>query len=187
MNSDRGYSVQLPTAESRKNEMGDQFNAEEILKMAEQIENNGQEFYRNASKAVDDYEVSRLLSDLAEWEKGHEALFASMRSELSQDEKRQTAIDPYSEAALYLKAMADNHVFRQQTGKSLSTIEGDKSTGKIIDLAIQFEKDSLLFFLGLERLVSQRLGKERVHEIIDEEIGHISYLEKQRNRLNSDR
>ena len=165
--------------------MGDQFNAEEVLKMAEQIEKNGQEFYRNASNAVDDFEVSRLLSDLAEWEKGHEALFASMRKELSSEEKTQTAIDPYCEAALYLKAMADNHVFKQQTNKPLSMLEGDKSTEKIIDLAIQFEKDSLLFFLGLERLVSPRLGKDRVYNIIDEEIGHIAYLEKQRSRLNS--
>lgn len=165
--------------------MGDQFNAEEVLKMAEQIEHNGQEFYRKASEAVDDFEVSRLLLDLAEWEKGHEALFASMRNDLGRDEKRQTAIDPYCEAALYLKAMADNHVFRQQTGEYLAKFEEDKSTGEIIDLAIQFEKDSLLFFLGLERLVSPRLGKDRVYDIIDEEIGHIAYLEKQRTRLNS--
>ncbi len=165
--------------------MGDQFNAEEILKMAEQIEKNGQEFYKSASSVVDDFEISRLLADLAEWEKGHEALFASMRMELTEEEKTQTAIDPYCEAALYLKAMADNHVFKQQTGRSLSEVAGDESNDKIIDLAIQFEKDSLLFFLGLERLVSPRLGKNRVYEIIDEEIGHIAYLEKQRSRLNS--
>lgn len=164
--------------------MGDQFNAEEVLKMAEQIEKNGQEFYRNASNAVDDFEVSKLLSDLAEWEKGHEVLFASMRNELSKEEKTQTAIDPYCEAALYLKVMADNHVFRRQSGLSSSKFEG-KDASEIIDIAIRFEKDSLLFFLGLERLVSPRLGKERVYEIIDEEIGHIAYLEKQRTRLNS--
>ncbi len=165
--------------------MGDQFNAEEVLRMAEQIEKNGQDFYLKASEAVDDFEVSRLLADLAEWEKGHEALFASMRTDLSREEKKQTAIDPYCEAALYLKAMADNHVFRQQTGEFLSEFEEGKSTGEIIDLAIKFEKDSLLFFLGLERLVSPRLGKDRVYDIIDEEIGHIAYLEKQRTRLNA--
>ena len=165
--------------------MGDQFNAEEVLKMAEQIERNGQEFYKNASKVVDDLEISELLSDLAEWEKGHEEIFSSMRSELSEEEKSRTAIDPYCESAMYLKAMANDHVFRRQTGESLSKLEGNVNTEEIIDRAIQFEKDSLLFFLGLERLVSQRLGKDRVYGIIDEEIGHISYLEKQRNRLNS--
>jgi len=163
--------------------MGDQFNAEEVLQMAEQIERNGQEFYRNASKAVDDFEISRLLSDLAVWEEGHEALFASMRTELSEEEKSQTAIDPYCESAMYLKAMADSHVFNKNTDELLSKSAESQNPDKVIDLAIQFEKDSLLFFLGLERLVSKRFGKERIYKIIDEEIGHISYLEKQRNRL----
>lgn len=165
--------------------MGDQFNAEEVLRMAEQIERNGQEFYRNASKAVDDFEISKLLSNLAEWEKGHEALFATMRSELSEDERSATAIDPYCESAMYLKAMANDHVFKRETGGSLAELNGTDDPEKIIDTAIRFEKDSLLFFLGLERLVSQRLGKEKIFEVIDEEIGHISYLEKQRNRLKS--
>jgi len=159
------------------------FNAEEVLKMAEQIERNGQEFYRNASEAVNDFEVSKLLSDLAEWEKGHEVIFASMRMDLGEDEKARTSFDPYTESALYLKAMADDHVFKMDMGELMSEMDGD--TEKIINRAIRFEKDSLLFFIGLERLVSPMLGRERVYEIIDEEIGHISYLEKQRNRLNS--
>lgn len=166
--------------------MSYQFSAEEVLKMAEQIERNGQEFYGNASKAVDDFELSKLLLDLSEWEKGHETLFASIRSELSEDEKSQTAIDPYSEAAMYLEAMANDHVFRQQTGESLWKFQGDESTRAILDIAIRFEKDSLLFFIGLERLVSPRLGKERVYKIIDEEIGHISFLEKQKRRLGTE-
>jgi len=163
--------------------MGSQFSADEVLQMAEQIERNGQEFYRNASSIVDDFEMSRLLADLAEWEKGHESLFASMRKELTEDEKAKTAIDPYCESALYLKSMADDHLFTQQTVESIQTLLLDNKPLDIIDIAIRFEKDSLLFFLGLERLVSPRLGKERIFEVIDEEIGHIAYLEKQRERL----
>ncbi len=165
--------------------MSDQFNAEEVLIIAEQIEKNGQKFYLSASRIVDDYEVSRLFADLAEWEEGHQALFALMRSELSDDEKSSTAIDPYCESAMFLKTMADDHIFRNQTGEILSELEGIENPEDIIDIAIQFEKDSLLFFLGLERLVSWRLGKDRINEIISEEIGHMSYLEKQRSRLRS--
>jgi rubrerythrin len=185
MSLDRGYSIPLPAAENRGRKMGDQFNAEEVLRMAEQIERNGQEFYRNASKAVDDFEVSKLLSNLAEWEKGHEALFASMRSDLSDEEQSKTAIDPFCESALYLKAMANDHVFKQETGGTLAGLDGTDDAEKIIDIAIRFEKDTLLFFFGLERLVSRRLGKEKIYKVIDEEIGHISYLEKQRTRLKS--
>ncbi|OPL19409.1 MAG: hypothetical protein AVO35_11025 [Candidatus Aegiribacteria sp. MLS_C] len=163
--------------------MADQFNALEVLTMAIQIEQNGQEFYREASAAVDDAQVSTLLADLAKWEHGHESLFAAMKDELSEEEASGTAIDPYGESGMYLSVMADDHVFRQKTGGTPSEMVRGKSTDEIIDLAIRFEKDSLLFFLGLERLVTPRLGKERVYTVIDEEIGHISYLERQRNRL----
>jgi rubrerythrin len=163
--------------------MADQFNAHEVLTMAVQIERNGQEFYREASRAVDEEQVSTLLSDLAGWEHGHEALFESMRSDLTEEEESSTAIDPYGESEMYLRVMADDHVFRQRTGKPAKEMIAGKSTQEIIDLAIRFEKDSLLFFLGMERLVSPRLGKDRLYKVIDEEIGHISYLERQRSRL----
>lgn len=163
--------------------MADQFNANEVLTMAVQIERNGQEFYKKASEAVDDAQVSTLLSDLATWESGHEIIFDSMRSDLEEEEKSSTAIDPDNEASMYLKVMADDHVFKQRTGKPADELVSGKSTEEIIDLALKFEKDSLLFFLGLERLVSPRLGKDRVYKVIDEEISHINYLERQRSRL----
>jgi rubrerythrin len=162
--------------------MAEQFNAEEILTMAVEIERNGQKFYRSAAESVDDSQVSTLLSDLAKWESSHEAIFEAMRSQLSAEESESTAIDPYDEACMYLKVMADDHVFKQ-SGRSAEELVGGKSTEEIIDIAIQFEKDSLLFFLGMERMVTPRLGRDRVYKVIDEEIGHISYLEKQRKRL----
>lgn len=162
--------------------MGEQFNAHEVLTMAVEIERNGQEFYSEASEAVDDHQVSTLLADLAKWEHGHEALFESMKSDLDPEEESPTAIDPYGESGMYLKVMADDHVFRQKGMKAAEMVSG-RSTQEIIDMAIRFEKDSLLFFLGLERLVTPRLGRDKVFKVIDEEIGHISYLERQRRRL----
>lgn len=172
----------MPAAESRWADMAEQFNAHEVLTMAVQIEKNGQEFYREAAGAVDDRQVSTLLADLAQWEHGHEVLFDAMRSDLSEEEESSTAIDPYGESGMYLKVMADDHVFRQG-GRSAAEMVKGKSTLEILDLAIRFEKDSLLFFLGMERLVTPRLGRDRVYKVIDEEIGHISYLERQKSRL----
>lgn len=173
----------MPKAESGCIDMADQFNANEVLTMAVQIERNGQEFYRKASEAVDDPQVSTLLSDLATWESGHEIIFDSMRSDLDEEEMSSTAIDPENETCMYLKVMADDHVFKQRTGEPAAEMVSGRNTEEIIDLALKFEKDSLLFFLGLERLVSPRLGKDRVYKVIDEEISHITYLERQRSRL----
>jgi len=163
--------------------MADQFNAEEVLLMAEQIERNGQEFYRKAAEAVDDTDTSKLLSDLSEWEKGHEVLFASIRKGLSAEEMESTAIDPYCEEALFLQTMADEHVFNRQTLESITDAVKDRSPEELIDMAVAFEKDSLLFFLGLERMVAKSSGKDKVFKVIDEEIGHISYLERARRKL----
>jgi rubrerythrin len=163
--------------------MADQFNAEEVLTMAVEIERNGQDFYKSASEVVGDGQVATLLADLATWESTHEALFQSMREQLDQEEREPTAIDPDDETCLYLKVMADDHVFRQSAAESVAEMVKGKNTIEIVDLALRFEKDSLLFFMGMERLVTPRLGRDRIYKIIDEEIGHISYLEKHKRRL----
>jgi hypothetical protein len=43
--------------------MSFEFNADEILEMAEQIERNGARFYRKAAELVKDAAVSKLLQD----------------------------------------------------------------------------------------------------------------------------
>ncbi len=163
--------------------MGTDFNADEVLAMAERIERNGQGFYLQASRVVDRADVSKLLADLGVWEKGHEALFIDMRSKLSEEERRQTAIDPYNEAALYLAAVADSHVFSREDLDPAGMLREGISTGEIIDLALQFEKDSILFFLGLQRMVPESLGMNKVQKIIDEEVSHMAFLEKMRREL----
>lgn len=163
--------------------MADQFNAEEVLTMAVRIEQNGQAFYKNAADAAEEGKATQLLRDLSQWEKGHENTFKTMKSNLTEEEKGKTAIDPYCEEAMFLKTMADQHVFRNKDEESFKSMLKDMKTSAIIDLALDFEKDSLLFFLGLARLVNKRLGKEDVYGVIDEEIGHISYLENLRREL----
>ncbi len=55
--------------------MSFEFNADEILEMAEQIERNGARFYRKAAELVKDAAVSKLLQDLAAWEDGSYRIF----------------------------------------------------------------------------------------------------------------
>ena len=162
--------------------MGITFNADEVLAMAEQIERNGQRFYLRAGEIAKDAETGKLLADLAEWEKGHEALFASMRAELTEEEKKATAFDPDGEAELYLQAMADMHVFKTSEGAE-SLLTGDESAAGIIEKALGFERDSIVFFFGMTRAVPARLGTEKVQKIIDEEVGHVAYLKKELGRL----
>lgn len=163
--------------------MGTEFNADEVLAMAERIERNGQGFYLQASKVVERADVSKLMMELSLWEKGHEALFAGLRKKLTDEERTRTAFDPYDEASLFLSAMADSHVFSRDDLDPVSMLREGISTEEVIDLALQFEKESILFFLGLQRMVPERLGAIEIQKVIDEEVSHMAFLEKKRREF----
>ncbi|MFO7496423.1 MAG: ferritin family protein [Desulfobacterales bacterium] len=148
------------------------FNADEIFQMAEQLERNGSRFYRNAAETTALPEESALLLKLAAMEEEHEKTFQSMRSELGDLEKTAPAFDPDGEAALYLRALADTRVFFE---KKIDT----RSLKEILKAAIEAEKESILFYLGMREVVPGKLGKSRLDDIITEEMGHIRLLSKE--------
>ena len=148
------------------------FNADEIFQMAEEIEKNGAKFYRDAEKAVSDPSEKALLTQLAEMEDEHEKTFSAMRKNLSEAEKAQTIFDPEDEASQYLKALADTRVFFKK--------ELDLSSMKqILKGAIEAEKDSIVFYLGIKDAVPADLGQDKIQAIIKEEMGHIRLLGKE--------
>ena len=155
--------------------MGITFNADEIFEMAEQIERNGVKFYNKAAGNVSDGEVRAMLLALAEMEVDHEKTFSAMRAELSDPEKQSDIFDPDNEAGLYLQAMADGHVFDVKDDPS-EKLTGSESIEDIIRMALQAEKDSIAFYLGLEKLVPSSAGQGKVEHIIAEEMAHIATL-----------
>ena len=54
------------------------FNIDQILEMAEQIERNGVIFYRETAEAIDDQSIKDLLNELAGMEVDHEKIFHAM-------------------------------------------------------------------------------------------------------------
>ena len=162
--------------------MGIQFSADEIFEMAEQIERNGAKFYHKAADGVDDKSEASILLDLAAMEEDHEKTFAAMRKELSGGEVEPTAFDPQGEAALYLQAFADGHVFDPKADPS-EKLTGKETFDDILRIAIGLEKDSIVFYLGIRDAVKKKQGKEKVDDIIKEEMSHVSGLSKQLSSL----
>ena len=148
------------------------FNADEILKMAEQIEKNGAAFYRECAGNVGDPAAVKLLQELAAMEDEHEKTFADIRSQLSAEERASTTFDPNGEAVLYLKALADTKVFFEKTIDTSNMEE-------ILKEAITAEKDSIVFYLGMKDLIPEDLGAYIVDEIIKEEMSHIRLLSRE--------
>ena len=151
------------------------FSADEIFAMAEQVERNGAKFYRKAAKEISNKEFKELFEELADMEDDHEKTFAAMRAELTTGERLPAVFDPNDEVGLYLRAMADNKVFDSKTDPS-QQLTGHETPDDILSIAIGLEKDSIVFYLGLEDYVPPESGKARVKTIIKEEMGHIALL-----------
>ena len=151
------------------------FNADEIFEMAEQIERNGARFYRRAAEGAVDPRNRQLLLDLAAMEEEHEKVFASMRSDLANEKPETAVFDPDGQAALYLRAMADGHVFDVKTDP-LQLFTGKETVEDILRVAMGMEKDSIVFYLGMKERIPERLGKDRIDGIIKEEMDHLALL-----------
>jgi rubrerythrin len=148
------------------------FNADEVFEMAEQMERNGAKFYRDAAETAADATNKEMLMGLAKMEEAHEKIFESMRAELTAAEKVSTVFDPSSESSLYLRALADSRVFFEKEIDVKSMVE-------ILKSAIEAEKDSIVFYLGMKEAVPENLGRDRIEAIIKEEMGHIRLLSKE--------
>lgn len=147
------------------------FNADDVFEIAEQLERNGADFYRTAAEATSDTDARDLLLKLAAMEDDHEKTFAEMRNELASSEKEPTVFDPDGDEVKYLRALADTRVFFE---KPIDT----SSLEAILKDAITAEKDSIVFYLGMREAVPENLGRDRLDDVIKEEMGHIRLLSK---------
>jgi rubrerythrin len=151
------------------------FNADEVFEMAEEIERNGAKFYREAAGMASDADVKKMLLELAAMEDGHEKTFQQMRKELSQAEKEPTTFDPDNEVAQYLQTLAD---FHGTEGKISPTekLTGQESMPEVLKIALQAEKNSIAFYVGIKDLVPDKAGKDKIQSIIIEEMAHVSTI-----------
>lgn len=159
------------------------FNADEIFAIAEKIEVNGAAFYRKAAELFSKDQVTKfMLLDLAAKEDEHNTTFAQMRKTLYEMEKENTVFDPENQVIDYLNAIADKNVFDVKKDPT-EILKGKESIGEVLGLAIGMEKDSIIFYLGLKDLISERKGRNKIDDIINEEKGHIVILSQKLNAL----
>jgi rubrerythrin len=74
--------------------------------------------------------------------------------------------------------MADGHVFDARVDPT-DTLTGKELAEDILQMAIGQEKDSIVFYTGLKEMISETAGRERIEEIIKEEMGHIGFLSRE--------
>lgn len=162
------------------------FNASEVFQIAIDIEENGKRFYEKAMDFVDNSDLKELLASLAQEEVEHLKRFTELKAQLPKAAAEDTIWDPEHEMNLYLQMMADMHVFRSDfdVEKELSQV---KDPGDVLKLGIQFEKDSIIFFLTMQDATEENKGRELIGQLVNEEKEHLNKLCLELGRLTADK
>lgn len=162
--------------------MGVTLNADEIFEIAEQIEKNGAKFYRAAAQKFP--EVNQLLLNLAAMEDKHLIVFQNMRAQLKSSEQQPDVFDPDGQAQMYLRALADGHVFDIKADPA-EKLSGIQSPVDVLMMALGIERDSIAYYVGLKEYVPVRAGRDKVEDVIKEEMKHIAVLNERMAALKS--
>ena len=147
------------------------FSIREIFDLAIQIEKNGEAFYRDALKEISNPSLRSLLEWLADQEVKHSSWFSEKKEKLG------TKGDD-----LQLDEMAGTMLQEVLGDQSFSLKEADLSKIDDIDallkLAIEFEKDSIVFYEMIEGFIDDVDTSTKLNEIIEEENHHIQLLQE---------
>ena len=151
------------------------FNAEEVFQMAIELEDHGKTFYERAQKLVEDEGVRELFRHLGEEEIKHKKKFEELKADLPEEARGSNVPDPYGEMDQYIRMMADMHVFRTTEGVE-NRLKDVKDAEDALKLAIEFEKDSVIFFLSMQDATEHDRGRELIGQLVKEEQAHLRRL-----------
>jgi len=151
------------------------FNAFEVFEIAEKIERNGAKFYRKAAELFDEPSIRETFLELANWERTHEEVFADMRKQLSEQSRELRTFEPENDMVISAQAMAGLAVFAINPDPS-EELTGKEGKKEIFEKALRKEEDSIVYYVGLKDFVSDRAGKDKIDDIIREELRHIGIL-----------
>jgi rubrerythrin len=151
--------------------MGILFEVKEVLDFAVYIEQNGYEFYTEASKKFSDPKIVELFKYLAQEETKHEKLFNEMAKSADTFEAEESYEGEFS---AYMKEFCASHSLANRNTIRTS-LEALKTFDDVLDMALDFEKDSVVFFSELKAMAAFDRGKV-VEKVIQEELAHIRKL-----------
>jgi rubrerythrin len=146
------------------------YNINEVLEMAVQTEKLGFQFYTSiAQKFKENAELVKLFTTLAAKERTHEKTFSDLKDMVAKSGPEPVE---WAEVSNYMRAFVESEFFLGK-GKALPSMDNIRTAKDAVQFAMGFEKETLLYFLGLRGVVKE---KEMVDEVINEEKSHIMWL-----------
>jgi len=159
--------------------MANIFSASEIVQLGIQIEKNGRDFYSAAVKSSKSDKAKQIFEYLAKEEEKHIKAWEDIHSALGEKyEPPQAYSDEYYG---YLRALSEEYVFtKEKKGEEIARNVKDEI--QAIDIGINAEKDSILFYTGVKKLVLKSAYKI-IDRLIEEEQKHFKDLSNLKKNL----
>ena len=160
------------------------FPAGAVFDTAIQIERNGLCFYKKAAESVAQTALRRRLLALARAEGEHMETFMKLKDMLLGSQRKAVQFDPDGKAAAYLRAFAEGGVFNMSTDAT-QALSAESSMKDILSFAIERERDSILFYVGIREAIPKlhRRGREKIQAIMYEEMAHLALLDMELRKL----
>ena len=147
------------------------FAGSEIVELGIQIEKNGRDFYNALVKQTKNQEAKRTFKYLAEEEKKHIEVFSKILDSVHKYEPPESYPGEYF---AYMNALARDYIFTQKD-KGEQIAKKTKNDREAIDWGIRFEKDSILFYQGMKKVIPE-YDHRVVDELIAQEQSHLQQL-----------
>jgi rubrerythrin len=154
--------------------------ADDVFAMAVRIEENGNAFYAGVAEKTDDPQAKELFEELARMEEGHILAFKALRG-LLPGSSSDAVWDPERLAESYLQATADTHIFTKEAAQKRVAEVQTPLEG--LDMALQFEKDSIAFFIGMKEILPDVEGRGKIDALINQEMDHYRMLTAAKKRI----
>ena len=145
------------------------FSLKDICDVAIQIEKNGEQVYRNAQTETDDLKLKELLKWMADEEEQHALWFERLA---------QMDVTPVQHAQIEEmgKNLLKDSIGDQTFSLNQNDLNHAASMDQVIEQAIEFEKDTIVFYELLREFIDDEVVLSQLDLIIKEEKNHINKL-----------
>ena len=143
------------------------FDSSEVIRIAIRIEQNGEEFYRQAAVNIGDVAAKDLFHYLAGEEVKHARLFQKFLEEVEDYTPPESHAGEYME---YLAAYTKDFVFTQEK-KGVLAAGSVKGVKEALEFALKVEVDSILYYIEAKNFVPEH-KRLVLDKIIEEERRH---------------
>lgn len=147
----------------------------DLFEIAEQVENQGAELYTKLSQASPDASTREALRTLATMELDHRHVFSGMKVNLTAGQEAREVPDSVIGAVKFWKYASQSR-FLDVESELARQFTGRETKGEAFRKAINFERDTIVFYVGLRDMFQNPSDRETIDQIIREELGHIIWL-----------